>query len=64
MNDKSKKESKNFRNLKVYQNSFNAFIEIMKNIKPKLPDLEKYDLKIQMSRSCKAIPRLIAEGYA
>jgi four helix bundle protein len=26
--------------------------------------VEKYDLKAQLSRSCKAIPRLIAEGYA
>lgn len=31
---------------------------------PKLPDSEKYDLKDQLSRSVKAIPRLIAEGYA
>ena len=37
---------------------------VMKEIVPKLPDSEKYDLKDQLSRSCKAIPRLIAEGYA
>ena len=30
----------------------------------KLPDSEKYDLKDQLSRACKAVPRLIAEGYA
>ena len=30
----------------------------------RLPDSERYDLKDQMSRACKAIPRLIAEGYA
>jgi four helix bundle protein len=36
----------------------------MKNIIPKLPDAEKYDLKDQLARSSKAIPRLIAEGYA
>jgi four helix bundle protein len=36
----------------------------MKEIVPKLPDSEKYDLKDQLSRSCKAITRLIAEGYA
>ena len=35
----------------------------MKQIVPKLPDSEKYDLKDQLSRACKAIPRLIAEGY-
>ena len=36
----------------------------MKEIVPKLPNSEKYDLKDQLSRSSKAIPRLIAEGYA
>ena len=36
----------------------------MKQLLPKLPESEKYDLKDQLSRSCKAIPRLIAEGYA
>ncbi len=30
----------------------------------KLPETEKYDLKDQLNRSVKAIPRLIAEGYA
>jgi four helix bundle protein len=29
-----------------------------------LPDSEKFDLKKQLSSSVKAIPRLIAEGYA
>jgi len=37
---------------------------VMKEIVPKLPDSEKYDLTDQLRRSCKAIPRLIAEGYA
>jgi four helix bundle protein len=37
---------------------------VMKEIIPKLPDSEKYDLKDQLSRACKSIPRLIAEGYA
>jgi len=36
----------------------------MEEIVLKLPGSEKYDLKDQLSRSCKAIPRLIAEGYA
>lgn len=36
----------------------------MTKIVPKLPDSEKYDLKDQLSRSSKAVPRLIAEGYA
>ena len=36
---------------------------VHKHILPKLPDREKYDLKDQLSRSTKSIPRLIAEGY-
>ena len=35
----------------------------MAEVISKLPDSEKYDLRDQLSRSCKAIPRLIAEGY-
>ena len=53
-----------FRDLEVYQRSYNASIAIMTKILPKLPDSEKYDLNDQLSRSSKAIPRLIAEGYA
>ncbi len=48
----------------VYQRSYNASLVVMKEIIPKLPDNEKYDLKDQLSRSSKAVPRLIAEGYA
>lgn len=36
---------------------------VMKDIITKLPNSEKFDLTDQLSRSCKAIPRLIAEGY-
>ncbi len=36
----------------------------MSEIVPKLPDSEKYDLKDQLSRSSKTVPRLIAEGFA
>ena len=36
----------------------------MKELVPKLPDSEKFDLKDQLSRSLKAVPRLIAEGFA
>lgn len=48
----------------VYQNSYKAMLVVMKELVPSLPESEKYDLKSQLSRSCKAIPRLIAEGYA
>ena len=53
-----------FRDLEVYQNTYTACIKVMTEVLPKLPDSEKYDLKDQLSRSVKAIPRLIAEGYA
>lgn len=59
-----KKPIKSFRDLDVYNNSYEAMLQVMKKIISKLPDSEKYDLKDQLSRSCKAIPRLIAEGYA
>ncbi|MBI5180236.1 MAG: four helix bundle protein [Nitrospirae bacterium] len=52
-----------FRDLEVYQNTYTTCIKVMTEILPKLPDSEKYDLKDQLSRSVKAIPRLIAEGY-
>ena len=53
-----------FRDLEVYQRTYKISILVMTKIIPTLPDSEKYDLKDQLSRSCKAIPRLIAEGYA
>ena len=53
-----------YKDIEAYQNSYAAAIRIFKELLPKLPNSEKYDLKDQMSRACKAIPRLIAEGYA
>lgn len=58
------KPIKSFRDLEVYQNSYQGCIVVAKEILPKLPDSEKFDLRDQLSRSTKAIPRLIAEGYA
>jgi four helix bundle protein len=55
---------KSFRDLEVYQNSYRAMLVVAKELLPKLPEHEKFDLKDQLSRSTKAIPRLIAEGYA
>ena len=59
-----KKRITSFRDLHVYQNGYRAMLIVMKEIVPKLPDSEKFDLKEQLRRSCKAVPRLIAEGYA
>lgn len=55
---------RSFRDLEVYQNSYKAMLWVMTKIIPKLPTSEKFNLSDQLSRSCKAIPRLIAEGYA
>lgn len=48
----------------VFQNSYKAMISVMTKIIPSLPNTEKYDLVDQLRRACKAVPRLIAEGYA
>ena len=53
-----------FRDLEVYQNSYRGCIEVMRKIVPRIPDIERNGLKSQLRRSVKAIPRLIAEGYA
>jgi len=53
-----------FSNLEVYQNTYEAMLLTARHILPKLPDHEKYDLRDQISRASKSIPRLIAEGYA
>jgi four helix bundle protein len=53
-----------YRDLDVYQNTYSAAIRVFREVLPKLPGSEKYDLKDQLGRACKAAPRLIAEGYA
>lgn len=63
-NDQTRTPIRSFKDLVVYQNSYKGMLQVMKEIIPKLPECEKYDLKDQLSRSSKAIPRLIAEGYA
>lgn len=60
----NKKPIMSFRDLDVYQNAYKASLEVAKIILPRLPASEKYDLYDQLSRSSKAIPRLISEGYA
>ena len=53
-----------FRDLEVYQITYSAAVKVAREMIPKLPEFEKYDLVGQLRRSTKAIPRLIAEGYA
>ncbi|NWG02557.1 MAG: four helix bundle protein [Syntrophaceae bacterium] len=58
------KKIASFKDLEVYQNTYKACIEVARKIIPEIPNIEKNDLKSQLRRSTKAIPRLIAEGYA
>jgi four helix bundle protein len=60
----NKKPIRSFKDLEVYNLSYQAMLDVFKYILPKLPAEEKYDLRDQLSRSSKSIPRLIAEGYA
>lgn len=62
--DKNKKPIRSFRDLEVYQKTYKVNIIVHRKIIPRLPENEKYDLRDQLSRSSKAIPRLIAGGYA
>jgi len=60
----NKRTIKTFRDLNVYQNLYKAMILVLTKILPNLPNEEKFDLKDQMRRACKAGPALIAEGFA
>lgn len=60
----STKPIRSFRDLDVYQNSYKAMIRVFVEMLPLIPKTEQYDLANQLRRSSKAIPRLIAEGYA
>ena len=60
----ARKPIHSFRDLDVYQNTYQAMLKVMHEVISKLPPREKFDLVDQLSRACKAIPRLIAEGYA
>lgn len=59
-----KAKIRSFRDLDVYRTSHEAAIVVLKKIIPRLPKEERYDLGDQLRRSVKAVPRLIAEGYA
>jgi four helix bundle protein len=59
-----KKRVASFRDLEIYQRSYEAAIVVIRQIVPRLPREEKFDLADQLRRSTKAIPRLIAEGYS
>jgi len=54
---------KSFRDLEVYQESFQLQLEIEEVLKG-FPQGEKFLLCDQMHRSCRAIPALIVEGWS
>jgi len=53
-----------FKDLRVYQNAYQAAVLVMTKIVPLLPASERFGLVDQLSRSSKAIAPLIAEGFA
>lgn len=59
-----KRKIVSYNDLDVYQRSYKASVVVMKFVIPFLPESEKFDLTDQLSRSSKAVPRLIAEGFA
>lgn len=63
-NGNKKKVIKSFQDLEVYQRLYESMLITLREITPKLPQEEKYDLKDQIRRSCKAGPALLAEGFA
>lgn len=62
--ENSRKPIKTFQDLEIYQNLYKAMLLVLKEIIPKLPKEEKFDLVDQMRRACKAAPALVAEGFA
>ncbi len=63
-NGEDRKKIKTFLGLDVYQNTHKAARDVIFYVIPKLPKSEAFDLADQMRRASKAIPTLIAEGYA
>ena len=64
MSSEKRKPIKSYRDLEVYNDTYESSVIVLTRIVPKLPKEERYDLADQLRRSAKAIPRLIAEGYA
>ena len=59
-----KKKIIGFQDLDVYQRAYKAALIINEKIILFLQKIRQYDLADQIGRSSKAIPALIAEGYA
>lgn len=61
---KQRRTIKSFQDLEVYQRLYKLMLIILKEIVPKLPSEERFDLKDQIRRCCKSSPALLAEGFA
>jgi len=61
---KRKKSIKSFQDLEVYQRFYNLMLIVLREVVPKLPAEERFDLKDQLRRCSKAGPALVAEGFA
>lgn len=59
-----KREIKSYTDLEIYQELFSLMKEVVRDVLPKLPKEERFDLIDQLRRSCKAPCALIAEGFA
>jgi len=55
---------RSFKDLDVYNNLYKASLIVLKEIIPKLPEEEKFNLKDQLRRACMAPCAIIAEGYS
>lgn len=55
---------RSFKDLDVYNNLYQTSLIVLKEIVPKLPEEEKYNLKDQIKRCCMSPCALISEGYA
>ncbi|MBI5699662.1 four helix bundle protein [Candidatus Saganbacteria bacterium] len=62
--ERDKRPIRSFLDLEVYQDTYRSSILILTEVIPRLPKTEQDDLGDQMKRACKAVPRLIAEGYS
>jgi four helix bundle protein len=64
MSKMTRRRITSFLDLEVYQSTYQASVVVLTKIIPRLPRSEQYDLADQLRRSVKAIPRLVAEGFA
>ena len=62
MEDEEPKRISSYRDLRIYQRSYEAALEIHR-ITPKFPGFERSELGSQLRRAATSIPINIAEGY-